>query len=542
MVTKRVRCSVALSAPLMLLAVAACTGGGESDETEGQDPAEVFQVVDEDADDVCEEGREGGSLTYRLTNEGAGFDPAVQSANLQLAQAVFGTLVQWDNLTDSYEGYLAESISGNDDSTVWTLKLRPEGEFPDGTPLDSAAVKRSIERFVHPDFPSTYTQRVAEIDTIETPDPLTVVFTLHEPWGTFPWTLAMAPGMIVNPTVLDSTSPEELQSSPPEAAGAGAFTFDNYARGASATVNGKSDWWAGPVCLEQLTVNFGTNDAVADYDLMRSGQAQAMLTWEAQLLRTTIADESVKRYQVPGADILTPIIFNHREPPGDDVRIRKAMQLAMDRDLISERNFEGLVYPEGGVVSPSGPFQPTVEPLGYDKEAAAELVEEAVADGVDPSFTYILSGTTNNENLAILQQSLASEVGLDMETETMQSTEWVERVNVNRTFDAAQGGGTPHPSCVYCAYDPFLSTNDAGNYSGTDSEAVDEALDVLKAASTPEETVEGLDALQTVWNEEAPQVQTLWMPQYLVVASNVHGVRFTSAATPVLWDQVYIDE
>ena len=63
----------------------------------------------------------------------------------------------------------------------------------------------------------------------------------------------------------ESASPEDLQANPPADAGAGAFTFSEYKRGQSATVVKKDDWWGGPVCLDDLTINFGTNAAVSDY-------------------------------------------------------------------------------------------------------------------------------------------------------------------------------------------------------------------------------------------------------------------------------------
>lgn len=538
MVIKKTRRSVAALATLPLLALAACTSSESKEDGPAGNAEEVFKVQNENRDDVCEAGKEGGSLVYRTALEGAGFDPAVQSANGHVPVAIYGTLLVWNNLTNEYEGDVAESISPNNDNTVWTLTLRDDAVYPDGTAVDSAAVKQNIERYLDPNYASSFTARVAEVTKIETPDPQTVVFNLREPWGTFPWLLTQNPGMIINPKVLASATPEELQANPPANAGAGAFTFSEYKRGQAATVVKKDDWWGGTVCLDDLTINFGTNDAVADYELVQSGGAQAIDTWDAQVLKKTLADDSVVRYEMP-APIVSPILMNSTHPPFNDVRLRKALQLGMDRNLINKRTYEGLALPEGGVVPSTYPFQPTVEPLEFDEAAAKELVKEAAADGVKTDFAYTVNRTPSNENLAILQQALAQNVGMKMKLDMLQVNEWVDKVFVTRNYDSAQGGTVPNASCTYCAFDSFLSTNAAGNVSGFDSPEMDKALGLLKGARTEEETVAALDALQTVFNEEVPQVHTIWLPQYVVAKSNVHGMRFSAGAYP-RWEHAYI--
>src|SRR5690606_34239516 len=98
--------------------------------------------------------------------------------------AIYDVLVRYDAETGEFEPRLAESLEPNDDYTEWTLRLRPGVTFTDGTPLDAAAVQFNLER--HKARRSISAGRVALITQFSTPDELTLVMRLDQPWSGFP--------------------------------------------------------------------------------------------------------------------------------------------------------------------------------------------------------------------------------------------------------------------------------------------------------------------------------------------------------------------
>ena len=75
--------------------------------------------------------------------------------------AIFGTLMRYNYDTAEYEPSVAESLEANEDKTEWTLKLRDDVTFGDGTPMTAESVKAIIERFLLPENASNFTAMVA---------------------------------------------------------------------------------------------------------------------------------------------------------------------------------------------------------------------------------------------------------------------------------------------------------------------------------------------------------------------------------------------
>lgn len=520
----------------MTLSACSSNDDGNKDKDAGSGPS-AYKTASMDPDDVCEAGREGGALHYRASPEGAGLDPVVSQANQNAGGAIYGTLMTWDSQASQFVGDLADSMTANDDATEWTLKLRDDVQYPDGSHLDAEAVKANMERYVDPAFPSAYTSRVAEIKTMTVKDDSTLVFTLASAWGTFPWLLTQNPGMIVNPAVLANTDAADLAAAPPEAAGAGAFTLKTYDRGQSVTLRGKTDWWGGTVCLDELKISFGANDASADYEALEAGQVDGILAYDPQPLNRAIEKGSYDIYRMPGA-IGSPILMNSAKAPFDDVRMRKALNLSMDRELINQRIFQDLALPAGGIVPPDLGYELAVKPLDHDESEASSLVKAAADDGVNTTFEYTVNRSPINENMAILQQALAGKAGMTIDLDLIQQPDWIEKVFGTRNFESAMGGITVDASCPYCGLDQFTSTS-ATNVSSFKSAAVDEALANLKAA-TPDELPAAIDAVQKVWNDEVPVVIASWLQEMAVVDPKVHGLSTSTSTFMLKFDKAYI--
>src|SRR5690606_19878214 len=116
--------------------------------------------------------------------------------------AIYDTVMRYNTETKEYEPNIAESLTPNEDNTEWTLKLRPNVTFSDGTPYNAEAVRLSFQRHVQFRTSRASALVIGAVKDYTVIDPLTLKFTLNYPWRNFAYLLAWTPGMVPSPTAL----------------------------------------------------------------------------------------------------------------------------------------------------------------------------------------------------------------------------------------------------------------------------------------------------------------------------------------------------
>jgi ABC-type transport system substrate-binding protein len=168
----------------------------------------------------------GGSIVFGVESNIASLDPAgslAQPSDILTALAIYDHLIDYDakgNLTAS----LATDWSSSDDLKTWTIKVRTDVKFSDGTPFNAAAVKAQFDRFLDPATKCTCAPTVAQIVSVEAPDDATVVFTLNAAnafWGN---TLAGTLGFIASPAATQKFGADYARNP----VGTGPFTLQSY--------------------------------------------------------------------------------------------------------------------------------------------------------------------------------------------------------------------------------------------------------------------------------------------------------------------------
>lgn len=145
----------------------------------------------------------GGTFSFATYNSVSSLDPANRqdggaTGGGEMA-AIYDLLVRYDLATREFEPQLAQSLTSNGENTVWTLTLRENAAFSDGTPVDADAVQWSINLYL--EKKGTHAQVwTASVDRISSPDAKTIVFTLEQPWDEFPILFTTGPGMVVAPS------------------------------------------------------------------------------------------------------------------------------------------------------------------------------------------------------------------------------------------------------------------------------------------------------------------------------------------------------
>lgn len=256
-------------------------------------------------------------------------------------------------------------VSGN--GLTWTFKLRENVKFHDGTPLTAETAKKSLERT----FRKAEVYNALPIKSISTADEYTLVIDTTKPFAPLLGYLAGASSAIIAPASLDEK--DEVV----EPIGTGPFKFESWAPKESVTAVRFDDYW-GTVAKLQKVIYLAIPELKTRESMLKSGEAD--LAW---ILTPAVAEElkkdpAYKVYTQTRIGRVNQLMLNTDKPPLDDVRVRTAISLAIDRDLICKALMNGLVQPA------AGPFatdlywaDQNIEPISYDLDKAKSLLDES---------------------------------------------------------------------------------------------------------------------------------------------------------------------
>ncbi|MDA0786451.1 MAG: ABC transporter substrate-binding protein [Proteobacteria bacterium] len=348
-------------------------------------------------------------LGYESDGEKQSMDPAelLGTDNTYHIQAVYEPLVDRDSAMQPYP-VLANSWESNSDGTVWTFYLRQGVTFHDGTAFDSGDVVYSIQRILDPNISPGGSQVFGFLTgaKIEAIDTYTVRITLPQPVVELPLLIATKYSMIVP----EGAQAEDLRV---HGVGTGPFMQEEF------TINGPvrilrrnpNYWQAGlPIaeCLEIRVITESMSRAAA----IMNGEADLALVVDPVTL-TTLGDNSdVNLISTSGATALFLAMWTDT-PPFDDVRVRTAMKLVVDREAIVETVLLGYGEPGNDVpIPPSSPNAYRSDIKVQDIGKAKELLAEAgYPNGLDVDL-YTSDSFSGMKLLAEVYAEMAKEAGI----------------------------------------------------------------------------------------------------------------------------------
>jgi peptide/nickel transport system substrate-binding protein len=294
--------------------------------------------------------------------------------------ALFDTLVKRD-ISGRYVPSLATSWTVDADARTFTFRLRSDVRFHNGDALDAAAVRYSLERMARPDMgatlgaPGVYAQYLAGM-TVTCPDPATVIVQLAEPMADL-FDVLVA-GNIVSPRAVEASG-DDLAA---RAIGTGPYRLEEFIPNELISLSKVPDHFDGPVANDALRFMRGATrqDRLAQLLDGRADIANGLETAEQDTLRGRAGFTCVD-YLAPTAIIM---MFNASQGPGADARVRRALNLGIDREALVRDVLDGAGRPLHGFISPVHFGADTKAPsFRQDKaEARRLLVEAGHGDGV----------------------------------------------------------------------------------------------------------------------------------------------------------------
>ncbi|MGN0372256.1 MAG: glutathione ABC transporter substrate-binding protein [Enterocloster sp.] len=323
---------------------------------------------------------------------------------------------------------LATGYEANDDATEFTIKLREGVQFSDGTPWNAEAAKANLDRWGDKNLGLKRTTLLCNVlKGTEIVDDYTVKVTLESPFGAFIPTLAHPACVCVSPKVIEKGN-EEAAKAP---VGTGQYTFVEWVAGEHATIALNKDWWGydadicGGTALVDPDAGFKTitfkpvSENATRVAMLQSGDAQLIWPVPTESIESLRGDSNVTVGQEEGI-VVRYLMMNNQKAPFNDVRVRQAINYAINKEAYCAVVKNGVATPATSVIGPAVQYYKGNEVYAYDIEKAKALLTEAgYPDGFKTSI-MCASTTANTKQCEFLQQQLA-QVGIEVEINALES-------------------------------------------------------------------------------------------------------------------------
>jgi peptide/nickel transport system substrate-binding protein len=427
------------------------------------------------------------------------------------------------------------------DGTVYTFELRSGVKFHDGTPLDSAAVKFSLERAR--DFGNKDAEAagflLTGIKSIATPSPTTVEVTLDKPNVTFLSRLAFTVASIVSPTAYKANVLAGTEDGPAvltkyktdTVVGTGPYKLVSYKEKESLTLEANPDYWGDKPKTDKVLIRLFDKSSALKLALQNKEVDVAYRALQPDDLNFFRGQSGFKvvEGQGPGIRYLT---FNVTKPPFDNINLRKAVAAAVDRQAVTTEVLKGTGVPLQSMIPPnfstsyeakwSELYGSTVDKAKVDQYLADAGVPAGQKVDLDFWFSPTHYGDTEAAVAQVVARSLTDTGRFNV---TISNVEWAEYGNKRRAGEM--------PVFLMGWYPDYLDVDDYLE-PFSDPKVFDPAkwedpqmLDLVHAQQTQLDSAQRTATIkqaQAYMADQTPYVPIFQITQFAATTDNVSGV------------------
>lgn len=424
------------------------------------------------------------------------------------------------------EPLLAESIDSSDDTT-YVITLKEGISFTDGTPFNAEAVKANLEWVLDVDNAAAFRSLLVvggEEPEINVIDDYTLEIITAAPFAPLPAHLSHDALAIVSPALIEQGADAMATTT----IGTGPYVLAQWDRAEQVVLTRNEDYWGEAAATGTVIFKVVAEDGARLVEIEAGTVDVAMRVPPAEIPRLEM-DPNIDVVVTPGLRTIY-VFFNVTNPPFDDVRVRQAVNYAVDNDAIVASLFENAAIPS---LAPfASPIFGYAEQTPYtrDVEKARELLAEA---GIEEGTTVVLyHPTARYSQDALVADAIRSqlrEVGLEVELRTLEWTQYPSYVRrpaeENDIQFAMLGWGTPTMDADYALYGLFHSSQVPPGFNGSfyANPDVDALLDAARSTlDADERQALYAEAIGTIW-EDAPWLFLYSEIQVTAVRNNVEG-------------------
>jgi peptide/nickel transport system substrate-binding protein len=464
--------------------------------------------------------KDGGDLRVALTGEPDVLDPATSSiyTGAQVYEGIFSKLIDMDT-----EGAFVPDLATSwkqDDPKTWTFKLVDNATFHNGEKFTSADVVYTFERILDPKTASAYAGLYSQVDTVEATDPTTVVFHLKQAFGPFLTNLA-ANGEIVNQKAIESADPAR------KPVGTGPFQFVEWVQGDHLTVKKNPTYFKkGKPHVDSVTYKFLANDQ-SRIDALSAGEIDWADAVPLQQVPTLSKDPRFTYVTSPTAGIPDYLAMNTTKAPFDDVKVRQAFALALDRSEIKKVAYLG-TGEDGLAEVPTGSTWYDDSNVFASKpdiaKAKALLAEAGFADGLKVEYLGLSQYPELLKTGQVVREQL-KKIGVDMTIKAVEVSVWYDQFSKkDYALTSAYQERTIDPDNFYSL---VLKSGGPINSTGYANPAADALISKAAASSDEATRKASYQELRGLVTEDAPLVFTHYETLNYLMNKNVTGSKIT---------------
>jgi peptide/nickel transport system substrate-binding protein len=502
--------AIALAATLGLAACAGQTGGGGTG----------------DGNPV-----QGGTLRVGATSGGTGDSLDAQNplSTMDFIRdgALFEQLVKMNGETGQPEFVLAESIEPNDDATEWTITLKPDITFHDGSALTADDVLFSLRRIEENAFPGLATMGPIDLAGAQVVDDLALVIPFTEPYAVFVEGLSDIFATRIVPEEYDPATP----------VGTGPFQFESFTPGEESVFVRYDDYWQDekPYLDELVIINFA--DETAQINALQSGEVDLI----DQLSSASVAAVESGGGQVVVSETrgFVPLTMQVDAEPFSDVRVRQALRLLVNRDELNAQVYGGLGSVGNDVFGAiDAAYEGAVPQREQDLDEARSLLEAAGYPDLEVDLVTAPIGP-GAEAIASVFATQAAEAGVTVNIKTQDTTQFWSQSYLQVPFTQSFWNTSNYLTMAQqgiAVGAPWLETNQ------TDADwqsLYDQAIATVDPAARGE-LIQQL--IQWDW-ENGGYIVPVYFPGIEGMNSNVHGVGANITGIPInggSWQDIWI--
>lgn len=509
----------------------------------------------------------GGAITITYKDDVATLDPAIgyDWQNWSMIKSLFDGLMDYVPGTTDLRPGLAESYEISEDGLTYTFKLRPGVTFHNGREMTAEDVKYSLDRVTNPatqspgagffgmieGFDATMAGEAEGLSGVTVVDPLTVQFKLSRPDATFLHVLALNFASVVPREAVEAAG-EDFGREP---VGSGAFRLAEWTTGQRLVFEKNPDYWReGVPYVDQITFEVGQEPVVA---LLRLQNGEVDLVGDGippAKFQEVMADPAQAERVVQGGQLHTGYItMNVTQPPFDNVQVRQAVNMAINKDRVVQI-INGRAVPANQPLPPSMPgYTEGHEGYAYDPEGAKALLAEAgFADGFATEL-YVMNTDPNPRIAQAIQQDLAA-VGIEVSIQSLAQANVIEAGGAGMAPMIWSGGMAwiadfPDPANFYYPILGCAGAVEGGwNWSRYCNEELDAMATEADAMSDPAQAEERLQKWSDIYMrvmEDAPWAPVFNEERFTIKSPRLGGedpLFVDPVSIPVNYDYVYVTE
>lgn len=501
-----------LSAALLLTG---CQGGGDKPTSTTDSGTDKTETI--------------GTFITAVQGDPSSFNPDMKSDDYlwPMAQNLFNRLYKLAP-GDVPIPDLATSYEWSDDNMTLTFHLRDGVKWHDGEPLTSKDVKWTYDTIIENKWAKSDT--FVNVDTIEAPDDLTVVFNMKNPDAGLVPLLAWYATFILPEHIWNDPAYPDFAKNPAmqKPIGSGPFKFVEYKSGQSVTLERNEDFFGGAPEIERLIYQI-MPDLNTTLEAFKNGEIDYITSLPTANLHDFDNDPNYEVFSFLSIN-RTYLTFNMEKEPFNNPKLRQAVAYAVDRQAIVDRMGNGVSALPEYFISPlfKDYLNDDYKLPERDIAKAQALMEECGlkknAEGYYLTVTLDAFENGNFKDVAAIVQPSLKEAGIKVDLNLMEYAAWTDQVKEGRKFNMTMLAGYQGPdiSGIYMR----VGINGSNNFTGYASDIMEAALEKGAQNSDPAIRKEAYDEVQRLMSEDMPMVLLIDNGQVIPVKSKFDGTPY----------------